>query len=243
MINSGIYRTVQRILSEISGEEQLSQRELARRLGIALGLVNSYLKNLVAKGFVRVNNFPKNRYAYLLTPTGFAEKSRLAYQHLSYFSGLYTVARQDYLKLFRMLAADGVKGVAFCGIDEVAEIAYLSLRETGMELDLAMDAEAVGRRFMDRMVVSPVLGLLSGNHRIVITSLKRGAALRQAFVARGVDLAKPIVTTCGSGVTAAVLALGVEEAGGQVAGLYAGSWSEWGARAECPVATGRAATP
>jgi DNA-binding MarR family transcriptional regulator len=175
------------LLSEISGEEQLSQRELAGRLGIALGLVNSYLKNLVSKGFVRVKNFPKNRYAYLLTPTGFAEKSRLAYQHLSYFSGLYTVARQDYLKLFRKLAAEGVKGVAFCGIDEVAEIAYLSLKETGMELEVAMDAEAAGRRFMDRPVVSPAMGLLSGNHRIVITSLKRGEALREELLRLGAE--------------------------------------------------------
>ena len=175
------------LLSEISGEEQLSQRELAKRLGIALGLVNSYLKNLVAKGFVRVNNFPRNRYAYLLTPTGFAEKSRLAYQHLSYFSGLYTVARQDYLKLFRNLAAEGVKGVAFCGIDEVAEIAYLSLRETGLELELAMDTEGSGRRFMDCPVVSPAMGLLSGNHRIVISSLKRCDALREELLRLGVE--------------------------------------------------------
>jgi len=175
------------LLSEISGSEQLSQRELARRLGIALGLVNSYLKNLVAKGFVRVTSFPKNRYAYLLTPTGFAEKSRLAYQHLSYFTGLYTVARQDYLKLFRKLASEGVKGVAFCGIDEVAEVAYLSLRETGLDLELAMDAEAAGRKFMDKPVVSPAMGLLSGNRRIVITSLKRGEALREELLRLGAE--------------------------------------------------------
>ena len=175
------------LLSEIASDEQLSQREMAKRLGIALGLVNSYLKNLVSKGFVRVTNFPKNRYAYLLTPTGFAEKSRLAYQHLSYFSGLYTVARQDYLKLFRSLAAEGVKGVAFCGIDEVAEIAYLSLKETGLELELAMDVEGEGRKFFDQVVVSPAIGLLSGNHRIVITSLKRGEALREELLRLGTD--------------------------------------------------------
>ena len=121
------------LLSEISGEEPLSQRELSRRLGIAVGLVNSYLKNLVSKGYVRVKNFPSNRYAYLLTPQGIAEKSRLAYQHLSYFTSLYTVARQDYLDLFRRLEDAGVREVAFCGVDEVAEVAYLSLQETGLE--------------------------------------------------------------------------------------------------------------
>src|SRR5512133_927428 len=91
------------LMSEIAGDEPLSQRELSRRLGIAVGLVNSYMKNLVSKGFVRVKNFPSNRYAYLLTPQGLAEKSRLAYQHLSYFTSLYTVARQGYLDLFLRL--------------------------------------------------------------------------------------------------------------------------------------------
>ncbi len=70
--------------------------------------------------------------------------------------------------------------------------------------------------------------------------LKTGPALAAVFAARGVDLAKPVITTCGSGVSAAILTLAVEEAGGRVAGLYDGSWAEWGARADCPVATGSA---
>ena len=97
-------------------EEPLSAAsELSQRLGIALGLVNSYLKNLVAKGYVRVKNFPRNRYGYLLTPQGISEKSRLAYQHLKYFTNLYTITRQDYLALFHALSARKIRNIAFCG--------------------------------------------------------------------------------------------------------------------------------
>ncbi len=69
-------------------------------------------------------------------------------------------------------------------------------------------------------------------------SLKAPDALKAEFAAHQIDLAKPIITTCGSGVTAAILALAVEEAGGKMEGLYDGSWAEWGSRADCPVVTG-----
>jgi thiosulfate/3-mercaptopyruvate sulfurtransferase len=71
-------------------------------------------------------------------------------------------------------------------------------------------------------------------------ALKAPEALRVEFAAHGVDLAKPVITTCGSGVTAAILALAVEEAGGTVEGLYDGSWAEWGSRSDCEVAIGPA---
>jgi thiosulfate/3-mercaptopyruvate sulfurtransferase len=68
--------------------------------------------------------------------------------------------------------------------------------------------------------------------------LKPPAALKDLFAAHKVDLARPVVTTCGSGVSAAILALAIEEAGGDVEGLYDGSWAEWGGRDDCPAATG-----
>ncbi len=70
--------------------------------------------------------------------------------------------------------------------------------------------------------------------------LKSRDALRAIFAERRIDLGKPVITTCGSGVSAAILALAVEEAGGKVEGLYDGSWAEWGGRDDCPVATGAA---
>lgn len=196
MNNSGksfdTYRSLL-LLSEIAGEESVSQRELSRRLGIAVGLVNSYLKNLVAKGYVRVKNFPSNRYAYLLTPQGLAEKSRLAYQHLSYFTSLYTLARQDYLDLFRRLEAAGVSAVAFCGVDEVAEVAYLSLQETGLKLATVMDDGRQGELFFGLPIVALAEGVQEAHVPIVVTSLKRRDALTEALGIMGVAGGKVFV--------------------------------------------------
>jgi DNA-binding MarR family transcriptional regulator len=170
------FRTLQ-LMTELEDGSTVSQRELAGRLGVAVGLVNSYLKNFVSKGYVRVKNYPRNRYAYLLTPKGFAEKSRLALQHLNYFTNLYTTTRQEYLELFRQLKADGVVEVVFCGVDEVAEIAYMSLQEAGLKLSAVIDESNERRELFGHLIRPFPESLSEVSGEIVLTSLKRGVEL------------------------------------------------------------------
>jgi len=173
------------LMSELEDGEPISQREIAGRLNIALGLVNSYLKTLVQKGFVTVKAYPRNRYAYLLTPKGFTEKSRLAFQHLSNFHKLYQVARQDSLTIFKALSEQGVKNVTFCGHDDLTEIAYLSLMEAGLELEQVMDTVS-GDSFLDFEIISIADGVKAASGPIVITSLQRADELHQKLRELGV---------------------------------------------------------
>jgi thiosulfate/3-mercaptopyruvate sulfurtransferase len=88
-------------------------------------------------------------------------------------------------------------------------------------------------------------GHVPGSRNVPMTAvvedgrLKPAPALRQAFADAGVDLGKPIVTSCGSGVNAAALNLALDVLGVRGVGLYDGSWTEWGGRSDTPVAVGR----
>jgi len=142
------------LLDEISRNEELTQRDLSRKLGVALGLINSYIKNLASKGLITVRAIPKKRYRYYLTPRGLAEKTRLTYQHLQNFTNLYRVARRDFEALFKGLERTKTTRIVFCGVDEVTEIAYLSLAGTEIELAGIIDGDVHGKKkFFGRSVM------------------------------------------------------------------------------------------
>lgn len=180
------HKTLQ-ILNELSDNGNTTQRDISTRLGIALGLVNSYIKNLITKGYIKVKSIPPRRYAYYLTPKGFAEKTRLTYHFLQNYTRIYREARVSLKTLFNELQARGVKRVVFAGADEVAEIAYLTLQETELELSGIVDEEKAGKKFFGREIL-PVKDLGSIVHdSIVITSYKKSEKLYKELLMNKVD--------------------------------------------------------
>ncbi len=188
--------TVFRLLCELDKGDVGSQRDLARRLQGALGLVNGYLKVCSDNGWVRVRDLPGNRKSYQLTAKGGAERRRLALVHARYLDEIIDVVQQEYRQIAAQLREEGVERVAFCGIDGVAGIAWLTLQQAGLELSVAMDTCGVGERFMGGEVVSLAYGLLGETHRIVISSLQRATELKAALLELGAKPETILVPPC-----------------------------------------------
>jgi DNA-binding MarR family transcriptional regulator len=182
---TGRYRDLQ-ILDELSNNDALTQRDLSKRMGIALGLVNSYIKNLMAKGYITVRNIPSKRYAYYLTPKGFAEKSRLAYDLLQDYTRIYREAKNNYRQLFFELERAGAKRIVFAGADEVAEFAYITLQDSKLELVGVVDPDRAEEAFFGRKI-TPLTGLKDMEYdRIVVTSYLKRESLHRALLEHGI---------------------------------------------------------
>lgn len=138
-------------LEAIADDERITQRTLAGKLGIALGLTNIYLKRLVRKGYVKCVNMQANRLQYLLTPTGIAEKTRLTYEFMEYSLLMYRQVRQHLRTVLEPYVIDNRTRVAVYGTGEAAELAYLSVAELGLDLVAVFDGASAGR-FLGRPI-------------------------------------------------------------------------------------------
>jgi DNA-binding MarR family transcriptional regulator len=129
-----------RLLEAVHEDSRVTQRGLAEKLGIALGLANIYLKRMVHKGYIKCVNVQPNRITYLITPRGITEKARLTYEFMDYSLHLYGEVRQ-HLRTALKECREAGKRVAIYGRGEAAEIAYLSLKESGLEPVAIFDRE------------------------------------------------------------------------------------------------------
>jgi DNA-binding MarR family transcriptional regulator len=122
------------VLDAVERDPSVTQRSVARELGIALGLANAYLRRCVRKGLIKVSEVPRRRYAYYLTPQGFAEKSRLTATYLSDSFSFFRLARTQCAELFALAATRGQRRLALLGPGDLAEIASLVAREHPVEI-------------------------------------------------------------------------------------------------------------
>lgn len=113
------------LLTAVERDSRASQRELARDLGIALGLTNAYLKRCLRKGFVKITQAPANRYLYYLTPGGLTEKARLTGEYLTQSFDFVRQARSQCTATLAAMAESGVRRAALAGASELAEIMAL----------------------------------------------------------------------------------------------------------------------
>jgi DNA-binding Lrp family transcriptional regulator len=121
------------LLQALEQEATITQRTLASRLGMALGLTNLYLKRLIRKGYVKCVTVSPNRLVYALTPKGVARKGRLTYEFMKYSLDFYRDARQ-HLRLSLSHAVQHRQSVAIYGTGDAAELVYLLVRDMGLQL-------------------------------------------------------------------------------------------------------------
>ena len=159
------------LLEEIDNNHSPSQRDLAQKLNISLGLVNSFIKRLATKGYVKITTIPRNRVKYILTPKGFAEKSRLTYEFIQYSLHFYKRALRDIEELLNDFQKKGVKKVVFYGANDLAEIAFISLRGTDVQLIGVADEEKQGKDFLGFTVKSITELKKAGFDRIIVTTI------------------------------------------------------------------------
>ena len=138
-----------RLMGEIERDGSPSQRELSRRLNISLGLVNTFLKRLVNKGYFKVKTMPRNRVKYFLTPEGLARKSRLTVEYLHYSTRFYKEIKRLLIGKFKEMGKNRIKTILFFGAGEVAELSYLYLQLTNIELVGIVDEGKNGNNFFE----------------------------------------------------------------------------------------------
>ncbi len=136
-----------KVLEAIAADDRATQRGLASHVGIALGLLNLYLKRLIRKGYVKCVNVQSNRFRYLITPKGIAQKTRLTYEFMEYSLYVFREGRNHLKGMLQGYAAHAGARIAICGTGEAGELAYLCLRELGLEPVAIYDSAATGAFF------------------------------------------------------------------------------------------------
>ena len=171
------------LLRAVDRNETLTQRSVAHDLGIALGLVNSYLKRCIGKGLIKVKQAPNKRFAYYLTPKGFSEKTRLTAEFLSQSLSLFRQAHESYDVLLKTCAKRNYRRLALCGVGDLANIVKLLAREYPFEIVAIIDNAPDAAQQHGMPLVASASDLPEGIDACIFTALHDSQAKYDALIA------------------------------------------------------------
>ena len=141
------------ILEKLENNGHLTQRDLSKEVGIALGLVNHLLKKMVTKGWIKIKNIDAKKIRYLITPEGAREKSSLLYKRVESTIHFYLDAKRVIKEKVEHLKGDGVKSVSIYGINHISEVLFIVLKELGLELTYVVEEEKEGEEWFGYNVI------------------------------------------------------------------------------------------
>ena len=143
------------LLTEIEGNPSFTQRGLASELGIALGLMNHYLKSCVTKGWIRATQISPRRISYFLTPEGFKEKSHMVKDYLARSLTFFRDARTQCEVLFAECQQKGWQKIGLVGGGDLADIAQLVAQ--GNDLQVSLVSQNADLKAYDAILITDVI--------------------------------------------------------------------------------------
>ncbi len=161
------------ILEKIENGGHLTQRDLSREVGIALGLVNHLLKKMVKKGWIKIKNIDAKRIRYLITPEGAKEKSSLLYKRVESTIHFYLEAKRVIKEKVEQIKNDGVKSVSIYGINHIAEVLFIVLKELGLRLDCVVDDDKKGEEWFGYKIIDMDEFLKSNTSVLILASFNQ----------------------------------------------------------------------
>ena len=168
------------LFNTVESSPEISQRQLARELGVSLGLTNTYFQRVLKKGWVRALQVKPRRWLYFLTPQGALEKSRLSVSYLHRTLESFRELKSKCDEHLLILSNKGVRGIHLCGESDLIEV--LSFCFSGFDIEL--------------LSVIPENDLLSDykqNEKLVLTELKSDELILLASLEHQTSLAELLV--------------------------------------------------
>jgi len=164
-------------LLELKDNPSLSQRSLAHKLNISLGLTNSILKNLVSRGWIKAKKDTGRKFLYIITPTGMANVSHLMYKRFQETFHYYHYTKDLLTAYLMQLYQQGKKTINIYGTGQLAEITYYAGMGTPLKLNSIITDVPSKKKFLGQKTIS-IINFLSqypnynnlSNKKIIILS-------------------------------------------------------------------------